>query len=393
MRVGFVVGRFPSLSETFIIHQMGSLLKRGFKLDIVCNGISDDDHLDRSGEPLATLLSRTRDWWGPAARLRPAMSRMPTGARDKFSTAFDAVFARHLNHCDVVVAHFGHNGARVARLKKWNVIKAPVVTIFHGYDVSVPAREAGLSRYCDLFGEGALCLTVNDHFRRLLLEAGAPEKRVAVHHMGVDPEAIPYEWKSWGGGPLEMISVCRLTEKKGVEYALRALAILAASEPDLAWRYTVIGDGPLRISLEQLASELSIGDRVRFLGGLPHADVKRWLHRSHAFVLPSVTAANGDMEGIPVALMEAMAAGLTVASTFHSGIPELIEDGESGFLAGERDAETLASRLAWIARNPEGCEPIALAARRKVESDFNNRRLDEEFAGIITRVALARGGK
>ncbi len=99
------------------------------------------------------------------------------------------------------------------------------------------------------------------------------------------------------------------------------------------------------------------------------------------------------MEGIPVALMEAMAAGLTVASTFHSGIPELIEDGESGFLAGERDAETLASRLAWIARNPEGCEPIALAARRKVESDFNNRRLDEEFAGLITRVALARGGK
>lgn len=390
MRVGFVVGRFPSLSETFIISQMSSLLDRGFQIDVVCNGIADDEHLDRQREPLATLLAKTRDWWGPAARLRPVMSHVPARFRDKLSTAFDAAFARHLNNCDVVVAHFGHNGARAARLKKWNVLKPPLVVIFHGYDVGVPAREADLSRYKDLFGRGTLCLTVNDVFRRMLIEAGAPEGNVAVHHMGIDPEAIPYAWRSWRDGPMELISVCRLTEKKGVEFALRALAMVAASDPLLDWRYTIVGDGPLRTSLEALASSLGIEGRVAFLGGRPHAEVKQRLRQAHAFVLPSVSAGNGDVEGIPVALMEAMAAGLTVVSTYHSGIPELIEDGETGFLAPERDAATLASRLAWIARNPEGCEPIARAARRKVEADFNNHRLDEDFAEIVTRLADTR---
>lgn len=384
------MGRFPSLSETFVINQMSSLLRRGFQVDVVCNGISDDDHLDRQGEPLATLLGRTRDWWGPAAGLRPAMALVPAGLRDKISTAFDAAFTRNLNACDVVVAHFGHNGARAARLKKWNLLKPPVVSIFHGYDVGVPAREASLSRYDDLFSHGALCLTVNDFFRRMLIEAGAPEKKVAVHHMGIDPEAIPYQPRAWDNEPLELISVARLTEKKGVEFALRGLALLSRSDPDLDWRYRVVGEGPLRENLEALASELGIAERVTFLGSLPHAEVKQRLRRAHGFVLPSVTASNGDVEGIPVALMEAMAAGLTVVSTYHSGIPELIQDGETGFLAPERDAASLASRLAWIARNPRQCEPIALAARRKVEADFNNQRLDDDFAAIVTSLAQSR---
>jgi colanic acid/amylovoran biosynthesis glycosyltransferase len=389
MRVGFVVGRFPSLSETFVISQMAGLMRRGFKVEVVCNGVAGDAHVDSSQEPLATLMANTRDWWGPAARLRPAIPRLPAQLRDKVSTALDATFARHLNGCDAVVAHFGHNGARVARLKKWGVLKPPVVTIFHGYDVGVPIREAGLSRYRDLFSHGALCLTVNDFFRRVLIEAGAPEAGVAVHHMGIDIAAIPYRWKSWQGMPLELITVCRLAEKKGVEFALRALARLAA-DPAIHWRYTIIGDGPLRAELERLAAELGITGRVSFLGSLPHGEVKQWLRRSHAFVLPSVTAGNGDIEGIPVALMEAMAAGLAVVSTRHSGIPELVEDGKTGFLAPERDVETLAGRLAWVAGNPEACERIVAAARAKVEADFNAETLDEEFAGIVTRLAETR---
>jgi colanic acid/amylovoran biosynthesis glycosyltransferase len=352
--------------------------------------MTNDDHIDRRKEPLATLMANARDWWGPAARLRPAMPHLPARLRDKVSTAFDAAFARHLNACDVVVAHFGHNGARVARLKKWNLLNPPVVTIFHGYDVGVPIREGALSRYHDLFGHGALCLTVNDFFRRVLIEAGAPESRVAVHHMGIDISDISYEWKSWRQAPLQLITVCRLAEKKGVEFALRALALLAAAEPDVDWRYTVIGDGPLRGSLEELSSRLGLAERVSFLGSLPHGEVKQWLRRSHAFVLPSVTASNGDIEGIPVALMEAMAAGLTVVSTYHSGIPELLEDQKTGFLAPERDIETLSARLAWVARNPEACEEIAMAARAKVEADFDAEALDDDFAGIVARLGDRR---
>lgn len=178
-----------------------------------------------------------------------------------------------------------------------------------------------------------------------------------------------------------------------MEYALRALARLRAVAPELAWHYTIIGDGPLRQPLEALASELGIAEQVSFLGSLAHQDVKEWLRRSHAFVLPSVTARNGDVEGIPVALMEAMAAGLTVVSSNHSGIPELIEDQKTGFLADERDVETLASRLRFVAEHPEQCEDVALQARKKVEAEFDMAALDNDFAEIVSRIARAEGDR
>lgn len=390
MRIGFVVGQFPQLSETFVVGQMAGLLKRGFEVEVVCNGISDSHPANRGQEPIATLLKRTGDWWGAAARARPALRRLPPKLHDKLSTALDLTSVARLNGCDVVVAHFGHNGARAARLKKWRRLKPPIVTIFHGYDVGVPMHAGDLGRYRDLFRYGTLNLTVNDLFRRALIGAGAPKEKVAVHHMGIDLRNISYTWQSWRGASLQLISVCRLAEKKGVEFSLRALGRLAAEAPQLAWHYRVIGDGPLRKRLEALAQALGIAERVSFLGSLAHEDVKQWLRRSHAFVLPSVTASNGDVEGIPVALMEAMAAGLTVVSSDHSGIPELIDDGKTGFLAPERDFETLAHRLHFIAEHPERCEAISREARNKVKAEFDMERLDDEFAGILSRFGKAR---
>jgi colanic acid/amylovoran biosynthesis glycosyltransferase len=107
-------------------------------------------------------------------------------------------------------------------------------------------------------------------------------------------------------------------------------------------------------------------------------------------VLPSVRAGDGDLEGIPVALMEAMAAGLTVVSTYHSGIPELIEDGRTGLLAPERDVGALAQKLVWIADNPGSCEELARAARRKVEEDFDSGRLNDAFADTLFRLAATK---
>jgi colanic acid/amylovoran biosynthesis glycosyltransferase len=390
MRVGFVVGQFPTLSETFVISQMGGLLQRGASVGVVCNGIADYAYPDREKEPLSRLLPETRDWWGGISGLRPRIDRLPPSVKDKVSTALDGLSARRLNDFDVIVAHFGHNGARVARLKKRRPIDPPIVTIFHGYDVGVPLHEAGLDRYRDLFRLGTLCLTVNDLFRQILIKAGASPERVAVHRMGIDVTQIPYARQPRQGVTLQLISVCRLAEKKGTEFALRALGRLRISNPDLDWRYTIIGDGPLRDDLQRLAGQLGISDRVAFLGGLPHQEVKLWLSRSHVFILPSVTASNGDVEGIPVALMEAMASGLTVLSSYHSGIPELIEDRKTGFLAAEKDVDALAERIRWIAEHPQECEQIAVAARRKVETEYNTELLNDRFATLLTDLVETR---
>ncbi|ESY68317.1 glycosyltransferase [Mesorhizobium sp. M0051] len=388
MRVGFVVGGFPLLSETFVVDQMAGLLARGFDVEVVCDRTKGDDRIDRQMEPMATLLARTQHWWRWAAGISEFVRRLPPRLRYKASTALDMVFARRLNHCDVIVAHFGQNGERAAALKKWKALKPPIITIFHGADVAIPARQAVLAtQYAGLIKHGSLNLPVNDFFRRMLLEAGASQASTTVHHMGIDPREISYRWESWEGTQLIVTTVCRLVEKKGVEFALRALASLAASHPEIDWRYDIVGDGPLRVGLEQLAVELGLAGRVTFLGSLPHMEVKRRLRTAHLFLLPSVTASDGDMEGIPVALMEAMAAGLIAVSTHHSGIPELIEDQETGLLAPERDVSVLAAKLAWAAEHPQECERIAVAARRKVEDDFNADVLNERFAQMVAQLA------
>ncbi|MDB6454790.1 glycosyltransferase [Falsirhodobacter sp. 20TX0035] len=389
MRVGFVVSQFPLLSETFVISQMEGLLARGFEVGVICDTVMDT-HPDRQREPLSSLIRNTRLWWS-SARLQRAVDRLPYGLRYKVAALLDLRFGGKLNDYDVIIAHFGKNGARVARAKRMGRTRTPVVTIFHGYDVGVPFKDNKCREYADLFRNGDLHLTVNKVFRDMLIESGAEAKKVAVHRMGVDVTRIPYTPRTRTEGAVRFVSVCRLVEKKGIEFALRAFAHETLRGTD--WRYDIIGGGPLTSELEALATKLGIRDRVTFAGSLPHDEVKRRLHDYHAFILPSITSRTGDMEGVPVALMEAMASGLPVISSYHSGIPELITDGETGFLAPERDHEALAARILQVIADPASCDRIVAAARAKIEADHDNAALDDRIAAILNDLARQRAGQ
>ncbi|MBT1157917.1 glycosyltransferase [Aminobacter anthyllidis] len=390
MKVCFVVDKFPSLSETFVLDQISGCLERGIEVGVVCNETTFGKERNIDDPRWRNLPGGIEQWWGALGLLRPSLRRWSGRLWDKASTALDIAFAGKLEKYDVIVAHFGNNGLRVARAMKQRRLTAPLVTIFHGHDVGAPMHDGTLSRYEVVFQQGALQLPVNGFFRDALIKAGAEADTVAVHHMGVNTEAIGFRGAKHGSDPLALISVCRLTEKKGIEFALRALAGMQAARPEIDWSYTVIGGGELLDAMKQLAAELGISGRVAFLGPRPHAEVKQRLSEAHVFVLPSVRAGDGDLEGIPVALMEAMAAGLTVVSTYHSGIPELVEDGKTGLLAPERDVAALAQKLVWIADNPGACESLAVAARRKVEEDFDSVRLNDAFADTLYRLAATK---
>ena len=384
MKIGLVVGEFPLLSETFVISQIDGLLRRGYDVSIVCDRIGRDARIDPEIEPMRTMLTKTHRWWQVPTGVTGAVHHLPARLQDKVSTAADMLWTHELNRCDLLLAHFGGNGLRLARAKKRKRLAPPIVTIFHGKDVGVPAHDGTLSRYLPLFQYGAHQLTVNDVFRRALINAGAPASQVSVHRMGVDCDDIVYRHREFGNGPLQLISVCRLVEKKGIAFALRAVAALQAAKPGIDWRYQIIGDGPQLEALRRLAQELGLADRVKFHGALPHSRVKDSLAGAHVFLLPSVTAAGGDVEGVPVALMEAMAAGLIAVSTYHSGIPELVENQRTGFLAPEKDVAALAAHLIWIAENPAAAEPITLAARAHIEAEFNNAILNDRLAETMT---------
>jgi colanic acid/amylovoran biosynthesis glycosyltransferase len=142
--------------------------------------------------------------------------------------------------------------------------------------------------------------------------------------------------------------------------------------------------------LQALADEVGSGDGTLFTGALPQHEVLKILSRSHICLVPSVTTPDGQMEGIPVSIMEAMAAGLPVVSTRHSGIPELIENAVSGVLADERDVTGLANALHLLIKEPDFLRNVQVAGRKAVEEGYNARQLVLDLERIFEEEVMRR---
>jgi len=285
----------------------------------------------------------------------------------------------------LIHAHFGTDGLFILPLAR--VLGVPLITSLRGYDVtrsdSALLRSGRLSwmRYAlgkkRLQGGGALFLAVSDALRKRAIARGYPEARTLTHYNGVDldrfrPDAAPRE-------PGLVLHVGRLVEKKGTKVLIEAVAGIAGAT------LAIIGDGPLRAALERQAREL--GKPVRFLGVLRSDEVANWMRRASVLAAPSVTAADGDAEGLPNVLVEAAASGLPVVGTNHSGIPEAIEEGISGFLVPENDAGALAARLADLLGSEQLRGQMGAAARRLAESKFSRQILTARLESIYDEVA------
>jgi colanic acid/amylovoran biosynthesis glycosyltransferase len=163
---------------------------------------------------------------------------------------------------------------------------------------------------------------------------------------------------------IRLLTVARLVEKKGIGVALRALGSVRHELPNV--RYDVIGDGPLRGELEALAGSLGIAERVRFAGALSNERVQQAMREADLFVLPSMTAPNGDEEGTPTVLLEAACARLPVLATRHAGIPEIVAEGRSATLVAEGDPAALANGLRAMIAARERWPAMGEAGRRMV---------------------------
>lgn len=391
MRIAFVVRRFPDLSETFILNQITGLLDLGHDVEIFATLPRADGktHPDveaygllartrylqvrrnlllRAGEGVVRLLAGL--FLNPVPTLRSlALWRF---GREAASLRLLHMAAAFRGKYDLVHCHFGVLGEIGLTLRELGVRFGPLVTSFHGFDVTTALKAGGRGIYDQLFRRGDLFLPISENWKRLLVRLGCPEERIRVVHMGVDCSRFAFAPRRLGRGePARLLSVARLVEKKGLEYAIRAVAALAGRGYDL--RYTIIGDGQLAAELRALAEELEVAEIVSFAGSMPQDLVRRHLERSHLLLAPSVTAANGDQEGIPVVIMEAMATGMPVVSTFHSGIPELVADGRTGALVPERDVDALIEAVGRLLDAPESWVELGRRARARVEADFNNQ--------------------
>jgi len=291
-------------------------------------------------------------------------------------------------HYEVVHAHFGPTGNifRFAR-ELWH---APLVVAFHGYDYSSWPRLHGNAVYRKLF-DAADMVTVNSEYAQRQLEAlGCAPAKLQRLNYGVGPEDFPFRERTRRTGePVRLLSVGRLVEKKGFEYSIRAVARAVERHADL--RYDIIGDGPLKPKLEALIRQLALESRVTLNGARDQMHVRKMMARGDIFILASVTAGDGDREGTPVSLLEAQASGLPVLSTRHSGIPEIVVDGGSGFLVPERDSEALADRLAYLLEHPEIWPEMGRNGRAHIERHYHVQELNHLLASLYGE-AIARFG-
>jgi colanic acid/amylovoran biosynthesis glycosyltransferase len=419
MRIAVVVTSFPSLSQTFVLGQITGLIDRGHEVDIYAAAsepevagaehavVSEYGLMERTRyQPAravgaswlrriaATVYVFARYWWRDPANawriLRGPPQRFGYASRLALLSA-GAPFVGQGRY-DAVLCHFGPNGRRIARLRRAGLVHGKIATVFHGYDMSRYLITAGPAAYERLFDEGELFLPVSEFWRSRLIDLGCAPEKIAVHHMGIALSEFPMPRRIRGrdGDGVQLLSVARLVEKKGIEYAIRAVAALHHAT-DRRIEYRILGDGPLRGELELLARELGVVDCVKLVGEVDQATVRAAMGRADIFVAPSVVAEDGDMEGVPVSIMEAMARGLPVVSTMHSGIPELVRDKHSGFLVPERDSFALSHALARLVQDPRLREKMGDAGRGIVERGYDLDELNGRLVELLAGLSAAHG--
>lgn len=402
--VAYLVSRFPSVSQTFVLNEILELEALGWKVNLYpmireTESVTHPRAVEVTGRAryrsIASLKCvRANIYW---AKKRPvdyfrilALAFKLPGRHLKFyprtiwTTIWATMIAAEIEDREIrhIHAHWATFPAHAAL----------VVSRLTGCTFSFTAHAHDI--YANAYGlkekivEASFVVTISELNRGVLMRASHGLGKTKVIRCGVDLEDFPF-----GTGlnaasiRPRIVAVGSLEEKKGHQYLLEACAILNAAGQPVNCR--IIGDGPERARLAELIDRLDIGSCVTLLGARNASDVAAELAAADFFVMPSVIAANGMMEGIPVALMEAMAMGRPVIASQISGIPELVADGVSGILVEQRNSQAIATAIIKLRDNMQLRLDLAAAARRTVAEHYNLklnvRQLADEFEETLSR--------
>ena len=297
---------------------------------------------------------------------------------------------RVLSRIDARVLHIYFGQIAVHLLPLIRAWKKPSIVSFHGADVTVEMNKPayrGATR--EMLESVNLVLVRSESLRRALTELGCDETKIALQRTGIPLEEFPFRERSFPsrsrGSEWRLVQAGRLIEKKGLPVTLNAFAVFLDRYPNAT--LTIAGEGPLLDELQKLTRELNIEERVSFTGFVSQEQLREIYYRSHIFLHPSQTGHDGNQEGVPNSMLEAMASGLPVFATEHGGIPEAIENGLSGVLVAERDHEGLARALVNAAKDPAFLSQIACSGAEAVRKNFDlqlqTRRLEDIYLRTI----------
>lgn len=290
----------------------------------------------------------------------------------------------------LVHIYFGHIGVHLYPFIE--SARLPVVISFHGADAQVDHESrvyAEISR--QVLARVRLVLARSESIARRIEALGCDPAKIRLHRTGVPLGEIAFHQRNPpADGAWRCIQACRLIAKKGIHTSLRAFAEFARRHPPA--HFTIAGEGPLLEELRGFAAQLGIEEKVTYAGFLTQSDLQRLYGDSHLFLHPSELGPDGDQEGIPNSMLEAMASGLPVVATRHGGIPEAVADGQSGLLVEERDHAGLAAAMLRLTEEPALYEAMSRAASARVREAFDS----DEQARVLERwyaEAIAGGAR
>ncbi len=403
--LAYLVGTYPTITTTFIDREIEALRDMGVSIDVisirtaapeVSGSTAYADIAERVHNLLPTSVARLAAAHGYLlARLpgryldtlRFLMTRPHPGWRARvktllhFAEAGLAAYQLRDRRHGHIHAHFLDRASTLA-LAVGRMLSVPYSVTAHANDIFVSPvmlREK--------IGQAAFVVTVSEFNKTHLLSMApeVPADHISVLHPWVDVDAFTARPSREGGGPFRIVSVGRLVEKKGHRYLIDACRVLADRGIDI--RCTIVGDGPLRGDLDERIRRAQLTERVRLLGPQPQTEVRRLMAESDLFALACVVASDGDRDGIPVALAEAMALEVPVVSTDLVGIGELVQPG-SGLLAPPGDSEALADAIENIARADTAARrAMGASARAVVANQFDLRSEVRTLAALYAGAA------
>ena len=411
MKIAFIVNSFPTISETFILNKIIKLIDLGHTIDIYADHKGDDYKIHEN--VLKYDLSKHTVYIhqipdGKIARITKgfklficnfhkdpklilnSFNFFKYGFKNAFYLRYFFLTLSFLNkkaqEYDIVNAQFGPNGIIALSLKDLGLIKSNnIVTTFHGYGATVTIQKQGV--YKELFSRGNFFIVVSNFVLERILKAGCPKEKTVLLPNEVNINDIKYNENSYNDqGTINILSVGRLVEMKGREYAIKAVTRVINNHPNIL--YQIAGDGPLKDYLNDLIIKYDVQKNVKILGWVDDKELKRLYKTSHIFLHPSVTTSNGNQECQGMALLEAQAYGLPVIATQHGAFPESVLDGKSGFLVPEKDVDALAEKIEYLIEHHEIWPEMSKAGRVYVEEKYDSEKLLKELEQIYNKLLV-----
>lgn len=400
MKIAFFLNEFPVLSQTFVLNQIESIARSGHEVHVYAKRRSKDrsDALSASLNPEVKVIYLYAHSRQTHKRVISVFSRLLSElSLKKIMHTFNFVSAREwllgMEHIsavhgngryDVVHCQFATLWSVVGPLLSTGVISGKLLVSVRGYDITVSENYEKWS-YQKLFEKADLLLPVSKSLGKHLKNLGCDDDKIRVLHSGVEIESFVPKSFAPIRQPVKLVSVGRLVEKKGFKFAIQAIRLLV--EQGLRCEYTLIGDGPLKKDLEAYVLENGLAESVFLKGACDHDTVKQTMSSADIYLAPCITAKSGDQEGIPNVLKEAMLLEVPVIATRHSGIPELVSDKVSGFLADEKDVVGIVecvNKLLGMS-NPDRLAMVQ-AARKHVEENFDTKKISVQLEALYREV-------